>query len=67
MTTRRLPVRPRHAAIERQASELFEAILAGQQEARAEFARHAPDHDGGGVTLDDARLVVARAHQAARC
>jgi len=65
MTTRRLPVRPRHAAIERQASELFEAILAGQQEALAEFARHARDHDGGGVTLDDARLVVARAHQAA--
>lgn len=64
MTTRRLPVRPELASIERQASDLLEAIRTGQPEALAELARLAPDRLADDATLDDARLVVARAHQA---
>ncbi len=64
MTTRRLPVRPELAVIERQASDLLEAIRASRSEALAEFAQHAPDRPPAAATLDDARLVVARAHQA---
>ena len=64
MSTRRLPVRPQLAAIERQASDLLEVIRTSSPEALAEFAQHAPDRPAVDATLDDARLVVARAHQA---
>jgi hypothetical protein len=64
MTTRRLPVRPTLDSPDRQVAELLEAIRAGRQEALAEFAHHAPDRRAADATLDEARLVIARAHQA---
>jgi hypothetical protein len=64
MTTRRLPVRPHLEALERLADDLLETIRAGQPEALAEFAHHAGHVPTREATLDDARFVIARAHQA---
>jgi hypothetical protein len=65
MPVRSLPVRPDLDQLRRQAKELLRALHAGDPDALAELAEHHSDRiDPATATLADARLVVARSHQA---
>jgi hypothetical protein len=62
MPVRRLPVRPDHEQLHRQAKELLRAIQAGDPEALAELREHAPRIDAADAKLSDAQLILARSY-----
>ena len=65
MTTRRLPVRPDLAQLEREAGELLDAARRGDAGAIAELTSARPGAlDPARATTDDARLALARSYEA---
>ena len=65
MPSRHLPVRPDINLLEREAAELRDAMLRGDADAAADLARFRPQPPAlSNVTLDDARLTLARSYEA---
>jgi len=65
MPHRRLPVRPDLAAITGEVDALVHGVQAGDAPALAEWREHHPAPTAPPIpTLEDARLVIARAYQA---
>lgn len=62
LPTRRLPERPNLDQLKRQAKELLEAFVAGEEGAVAEVNRYSRDADSATFALHDAQLVLARAY-----
>jgi ankyrin repeat protein len=60
--TRKLPARPHLEQLKRQAKELLEAFLAGEQTAAGEVVRFYPGADRAKFALHDAQLVLARSY-----
>ena len=65
MPVRHLPVRPDINALEREAAELRDAMQRGDADAAADLARFHPQPPAlSSVTLNDARLTLARSYEA---
>jgi ankyrin repeat protein len=62
LPTRKLPDRPDLGHLKRQAKQLLEAFLGGEQEAVAEVNRFYHDADAAKFALHDAQLVLARSY-----
>ena len=64
MPVRRLPVRPDHEQLQRQAKELLRATHAGDADALAELREHSRKIDPADAKLSDAQLILARSYEA---
>ena len=60
--TRKLPQRPDLGQLKRQAKELLDAFLAGEEKAVGDVNRFHPDGSAAKLALHDAQLVLARSY-----